>query len=387
MCGIAGIFGRGDRRVVDAMLATVVHRGPDDGHSVAGEDFALGVRRLAIVDVEGGRQPLANEDRSVWACQNGEIYNFPDVRRVLEQHGHRFQTRSDTEVLPHLYEAHGTNLPRRIDGMFAVAVWDAVNKVGMLARDRMGKKPLYYMERDGALYFGSEIKELLAVPGFRRVLNLEAVHHYLSYKHVPSPLSVFEGIHVLPPAHILVYRPGEPLTISRYWRADFTPRPELARLSDDEIAEHLLHLLRQGIRRRLMSDVPIGYFLSGGIDSSLSTAIAAEEAPGRIRTFTLTYDNGSTTPGKEEDRRWARWVAEKYGTDHLEERVEFGHFPDAIKDILRAFDEPFAGTVSTYFLARLIARHVKVAISGDGADELFGSYRSHRLAQPLAMWP
>lgn len=364
------------------MLDSIVHRGPDDRYQVGGADFTLGVQRLSIVDVEHGRQPLSNERGTVWACQNGEIYNFPEIRPDLEKRGHRFLTHADTELLPHVYEEYGPDLVTHIDGMFAVAVWDDIEKHGLLARDRMGKKPLYYWQHDDALYFASELKALLKAPGFERRLNLEAVHHYLSYKHVTHPMAIFEGVSMLPPAHRLTFRPGHAPVISRYWRLDFTEDPATAALSDDDIAERLVDLLRQSVRRRLMSDVPIGFFLSGGIDSSLLTALAAEEAGSRIKTFTLTYSHDSTTPGKDADQRWARWVAERYGTEHHEEVVEFGHFPDTVRDILRSFDEPFAGTVSTFFLSRLIAKHVKVALSGDGADELFGSYRAHRMAQP-----
>ncbi len=387
MCGISGVFGRSDEATVRSMLDALVHRGPDDGHVAGGADFTLGVRRLAILDVEHGRQPLCNEDGSVWACQNGELYNFPELRPELEKRGHRFRSHCDTEILPHLFEEHGSGLPTHIQGMFAVAVWDSRTRTGLLARDRMGKKPLYYYPVAGALYFASELKALLRVPGFERRINLEALHHFLGYKHVPQPLTIFQGVHMLPPGHHLTFTPGSEPVVTRYWRADFAGRDDLARLSDEEIVDELLCRLRRGVRRRLMSDVPIGFFLSGGIDSSLSTALTAEESGEPIKTFTLTYSHESTTPGKEADRRWARWVADKYGTEHHEEVVDFGHFPDAIKDILRAFDEPFAGTVSTFFLARLIGKHVKVALAGDGADELFGSYRSHRLAQPLALLP
>lgn len=385
MCGIAGVFGHGDPETIDRMLDTIAHRGPDDAYRFGDPDFTLGVRRLSIVDVKHGRQPLSNERSTIWACQNGELYNFPELRPELEKRGHRFLTRADTELLPHLYEEHGPDLVTRIHGMFAIAVWDDTEKRGLLARDRAGKKPLYYWQRGDSLYFASELKALLEVPGFSRRLNLEAVHHYLSYKHVPHPMAIFQGVSVLPPAHRLTFRAGQAPVVSRYWTLDFTENPDTAAMSDDEIAERLLRLLRQGVRRRLMSDVPIGFFLSGGIDSSLSTALAAEEAGGRIKTFTLTYSHESSTPGKEADRMWARWVAERYGTEHHEDTVEFGHFPDAIKAILRSFDEPFAGTMSTFFLSALIARHVKVALAGDGADELFGSYRSHRLAQPMAL--
>ncbi len=387
MCGICGVFGRGDRATVDAMLATLRHRGPDDGFVVGGDAFSLGARRLSIVDVEGGRQPMSNETGTIWAAENGELYNYPKLRPQLVARGHVLHTQCDTEVLPHLFEQHGTDLPRYIDGMFAIAVWDDRRKIGLLARDRMGKKPLYYGVRGDQLFFASEIKALLTIPGFEREINLEALHHFLSLKHVPHPLSIFKGISILPPAHRLIFEPGQPLRIERYWDVGFDVRPDTAGLSEDEMVDRFLVLLKQGVERRLMSDVPIGFFLSGGLDSSLSTALAAELSPGPIKTFTLAYADASSTPGKEADRRWARWAAERYGTEHHEETIEFSNFPENLRRILTCFDEPFAGVVSSYFLSQLIARHVKVALAGDGADELFGSYLSHRLAQPLAHYP
>ena len=379
MCGICGVFGAGGREAVDRMLPTLRHRGPDDAHTIAGDQYAIGVTRLSILDVEGGRQPLTNEDGSVVAAQNGEIYNFPTLRPDLERRGHHLRTHTDTEVLPHLWEEHGERLPEHIQGMFAVAVWDDRQQVGLLARDRVGKKPLYYWQHRGALYFASELKALLAIPGFERRLNHEALHHYLSYKHVPHPLTIFDGVRMLPPAHRLVYRPGEEPDVSRYWSLSFAPLNGDAP-DEADAAEELLSRMRTAVKRRLMSDVPVGFFLSGGIDSSLTTALATEVAPGRVKTFTLTYDDGATTAGKEQDRRWARWVAERYGTEHHEETIAVASYPDSLRHILRAFDEPFAGVVSTYFLSQRMAQHVKVAVAGDGADELFGSYLSHRLA-------
>lgn len=384
MCGICGVFGGSDRGTVEAMLTTLRHRGPDDGFIVGGEQFDLGARRLSIIDVAGGRQPMANESGTIWAAENGELYNYPQIRPRLIAGGHTLHTHCDTEVLTHLYEECGDDLPTRVDGMFAIALWDDTRKRGLLARDRMGKKPLYYHVKDDRLYFASEIKALLQIPGFVREINLEALHHFLSFKHVPHPLSIFKGVHQLPPAHRLIFEPGRPVRVERYWDVSFEVRSDVAGLSEDDMVDRFIALLRQGVERRLMSDVPIGFFLSGGLDSSLSTALAAELSPGRIKTFTLTYASDSTTSGKDQDRRWARWVADRYQTDHHEEVIEFGDFPGNLRRILTCFDEPFAGVVSSYFLSQLISRHVKVALSGDGADELFGSYLSHRLAQPLA---
>jgi len=384
MCGISGMFGPDDPAVVTTMLETLRHRGPDDGFVMAGDGFAIGTRRLSIVDVAGGRQPLTNEDGTVTAAQNGELYNFPETRDALVKRGHRLATRTDTEILPHLWEEYGEALPQHIDGMFAVAVWDSRRQMGLLARDRMGKKPLYYWQRGDTLYFASELKAILAIPGFVRRLNLEALHHFLSYKHVPHPLTIFEGVRMLPPAHQLVYRPGLAPAVSRYWRLSFAPVN--GKGSDErECADELLTRMRRAVRRRLMSDVPVGFFLSGGIDSSLTTALAAEVTSSPVKTFTLTYMDRSTTAGKEEDRRWARWVAERYGTEHHEEEIAIANYPANLRKILRAFDEPFAGVVSTYFLSQRIAQHVKVAVAGDGADELFGSYRSHRMAAETAL--
>jgi asparagine synthase (glutamine-hydrolysing) len=386
MCGICGFFGDGNREAVAAMLETLRHRGPDDRFTIAGDDFTIAAARLSIVDVHGGRQPLTNEDGSVIAAQNGELYNFPLLRPALLERGHQLRTHTDTELLPHLWEEQAERLPEQIDGMFAIAVWDRRKRVGLLARDRMGKKPLYYWQHDGALYFASELKALLSIPGFERRLNLEALHHYLSYKHVPHPLTIFEGVRMLPPAHRLVYAPGAPPIVSRYWNLSFAPRN--GHLPDEgEVVEELLGRMRTAVQRRLMSDVPVGFFLSGGIDSSLTTALATEVAPSRVKTFTLTYADEATTAGKEQDRRWARWVAERFGTEHHEETIAVSNYPESLRKILRAFDEPFAGVVSTYFLSQRMAQHVKVAVAGDGADELFGSYLSHRVAAGAELMP
>lgn len=381
MCGISGVFGAARPDLVERMLDQIIHRGPDDGHHVSGDGFTLGARRLSIIDVEGGRQPLSNEARDVWVAQNGEIYNFPGLRERLAEKGHRFATRCDTEVIAHVYEDEGASTPLHLDGMFAISIFDASRGRGFLMRDRTGKKPLYYLERDGCLYFASEIKSLLCVPGFERSIDWEAIHHFLSYKHVPAPWTAFQGIRALPPAHVLEWSAGRIRRIAPYWRASYEPFPEP--LDEGALVETFLDKLRGAVRRRLISDVPIGFFLSGGLDSSLSTCIAAEACAEPIRTFTLTYSEESATEGKRQDVECARRIAKQYGTLHHEETIDFSRFPQEFPEIIRHFDEPFGGVVSTYFLARLIAKHVKVTLSGDGADELFGSYLSHRLAQPL----
>lgn len=384
MCGIAGILGHSDKSIVSRMLSVMHHRGPDDLQTVDRNDFTLGAVRLSIVDIEGGKQPLCDETGTIWAAQNGEIYNFPELRKRLLSQGHKLVTRCDTEVIPHLYQRHGQDFVHEIDGMFAISIFDEKEKIGILARDRMGKKPLYYFEQNQRLYFASEIKALLTIPGFHRRINLEALDAYLSYKHIPHPISIFEGVHSLPPAHKLIFRLGEPIQVSRYWSPHFVEDLEKSAQPEDELVQGLLDLLKSGVEKRLMSDVPVGFFLSGGIDSSLTTALAAESATQPIKTFTLTYGEKATTEGKEQDRKWSKWVAQKYKTEHHEESLEVRDFPENILKILRCFDEPFCGTTSTYFLSSLIAKHVKVAVSGDGADELFGSYLSHRLASPIA---
>jgi asparagine synthase (glutamine-hydrolysing) len=384
MCGIAGVFGHFEPGVAKEMIGRLRHRGPDDVFLAAGADFTLTACRLAIIDVIGGRQPLSNEDGTIWATQNGELYNFPDLAPRLREKGHRLHTRTDTEILPHLYEEHGAAFPEALSGMFAVALWDDRNKRGILARDRAGKKPLYWMEHKGALYYASEIKALLSVPGFERRLNSEAIHHFLSYKHVPSPLTAFVGINMLPPAHTLTWQAGSPATVKSYWSLSWSPDPYFDRVSEEEAAERVAATLEAAVKRRLLSDVPVGFYLSGGVDSSLSTAMAARVAGHRIETFTLTYAEDSTTAGKSNDQIFARAVADRYGTEHHEEEIAAPNFAEELPRILRSFDEPFSGVVSPYFLARRIAKHVKVALAGDGADELFGSYLSHRIAPLIA---
>lgn len=384
MCGIVGVFGPPDPKVLDSMNSALIHRGPDDGHIHCGKDFGFGARRLSIIDLQGGRQPLSGEEGRVWVVQNGEIYNFQELRQLLK--GHSFATRSDTEVIAHAYEEWGADCLHRFNGMFAIALWDARAGAGMLARDRAGKKPLYYAwSQDGSLYFASEIKALLRLPFLSREIDPDALHLYLGYKHVPAPLTIFKSIRCLPPAHRMILKRGAAgglnVRMERYWKVPFVSNGQARH--ESQVAQELLDRLRIAIRRRLVSDVPIGFYLSGGVDSSLVCALAAQMHSEPIDTFTLVYEPQSATPAKDLDRAFARKVSKMFGTRHHEEEIGIADLTRHLPKILAHFDEPFAGVISTYFLSRLIARHVKVAISGDGADELFGSYLSHRLAWPI----
>jgi asparagine synthase (glutamine-hydrolysing) len=380
MCGICGIFGKKDEETIKKMLVSLSHRGPDDTFYVTGENFCLGATRLSIIDLEHGRQPIKNEDGNIFVAQNGEIYNFPELREQLLAKNHRLKTRCDTEVLVHLYEDFNKNFPKLINGMFAISIWDGTKKKGILLRDRVGKKPLYYLLQNGSLYFASEIKALLQIPGFKKEINLEALHYYLSYKHIPCPLSIFKNIYQLPPASILTFHLGREPKIEKYWKLSYSP---ILNISEEEIVFEITEKLKEAVKRRLISDVPIGFFLSGGVDSGLLTAIAAEVSDSPIKTFTLTYSKESLTEGKKLDREYAQKISKMYGTEHHEEIIGFINFSERLPKIISHFDEPFSGVVSTYFLSELISKHVKVAVSGDGSDEEFGSYLSHRLSFPI----
>jgi len=386
MCGIAGFFGEGQAEYLPRMLATLHHRGPDDTYYQNGPNFGLGACRPSILDTAHGRQPMWSEDHVVCAAQNGEIYNSPGLREELQKQGHRFQGHCDTEILAPLYQEYGEDAWARMEGMFAVGLWDSRLQKGYLVRDRCGKKPLYYTRIGGALYFASEIKALLAVPGCSRQIDPEALQAYLGLKHVPGPASAFLHIRQVPPGHVLTWDASrqEGISLSPYW--SFSPATGIS-VDRDQVVSKFLGLLRGAVERRLLSDVPVGFFLSGGLDSSLVTALAAEVSSSPIQTFTLTLDDGHATPGKEADRAWASWVARRFQTRHREEKIEVTHLGSQLRDVVRCFDEPFAGVISPYFLSRAMSRHVKVALCGDGADELFGSYLSHRLGASMERGP
>ena len=381
MCGIAGFTGPNDRAALERMTQSLRHRGPDSAGFWEGPGVSLGVRRLAIIDVATGEQPVFNEDKTVAVVFNGEIYNYIELRQQLERAGHRFSTdHSDTEVIVHLYEDRGLDFLHELNGMFAIALWDARRRRLVLARDRLGIKPLYLARVPGGVAFGSEPKALLQHPAVSRAPDFAAIHHYLSLKNVPAPLSAFRDIEQLRAGELAVCTDGD-VERQRWWRVEFR---QGADMDEREAAGQIRALLQDSVRLQMRSDVPFGAYLSGGVDSSSVVALLAKLGAGRIKTFTLVYDDDF--PNKENDRRFARQVADQYGTEHHEHLVTFNDLPEKLDHVVRAFDEPFSGVISTYFITQSIAQHVKVALSGDGADEMFASYLAHRIASPLAAY-
>jgi len=393
MCGIAGFLEIGEptsRPVLETMTRTLVHRGPDgEGYfHDAAAGIGLGHRRLSIIDLVGGAQPLANEDGSVRVVYNGEIYNHLELRRDLEARGHAFRTRTDTEVLVHLYEEHGDRLVERLNGMFAFAIWDGKRRRLLLARDRIGIKPLYYARLAGRLVFGSELKAILEHPAVPRRLDPTALSDFLAFLYVPAPKSIFRDVFKLPPAHTLTLdagalAAGHPPVLRCYWRPRFEPDPDV---EEAEAKEALAALLTASVRRRLMSDVPLGAFLSGGVDSSTVVSLMAEAGLESISATTIGFEEQGF-----DERRHARVVAKRVGASHHEHRVT----PDAVQVVdalARFYDEPFAdaSAVPTYYLSRAARSQVTVALSGDGGDETHAGYRrywfdalEHRLRRRL----
>jgi len=370
MCGIAGIVGGApERDTLDAMLASLEHRGPDDRGAFAGDGVALGMTRLSIIDLVTGQQPMSSDDGAVRIVFNGEIYNFRAVRAELQARGHRFRTQSDTEVILRAWEADGERCVERLRGMFAFAIWDARRRRLFLARDRLGKKPLYYWRGGGALVFASEIKALLCHPGPGRAVDWPALHHYLAYGYTPAGRSAFAGIMKLPPGHTATLD-GDTFTARRYWSLPAAASP--IRLAPAELAQRLREEIREAVRLRLESDVPLGAFLSGGVDSSVVVASMREVTSGRLTTFSIGFGAAAAS---YDELPYARQVAERFGTEHHEEILE----PKAAELaplIVRSFDEPFADSsaIATYAVAAATARHVKVALSGIGGDETFAGY-------------
>jgi len=383
MCGICGqIYTDGQREVSSEVIArmcrSITHRGPDDeGHYVRGH-IGMGNRRLRVIDLETGHQPMANEDQTIWTVFNGEIYNFPSLREELIARGHIFRTRSDTETIVHAYEEYGCRFLERLNGMFGLAIWDQARQRLVLARDRLGIKPLYYYFDGEQLVFGSELKAILEAPGVDRSIDLTALNNFLTFEYVPGPRSIFEKVHKLEPGHYLIWKDGQP-AVHRYWRLSVRPRRR------PDAGEQLRELIRDAVRLRLISDVPLGAFLSGGIDSTIVVAQMAGLLDEPVKTFSIGFREASYN-----ELEYARAVAGRYGTDHREEIIE----PDALKlteQLIAQCDEPFGdfSIFPTYLVSRMARREVTVALSGDGGDELFGgydTYRAHRFDRRFYHW-
>jgi asparagine synthase (glutamine-hydrolysing) len=392
MCGITGwayLDARtppveGATELLRSMCGRMVHRGPDSEGVMVATGVGLGMRRLAIIDLATGEQPVWNEDRSVAVVLNGEIYNYRELRADLEARGHRFRSASDTEVLPHLYEEYGARMLDHLNGMFAFALWDARARRLLLARDPLGEKPLYWGVFREQLLFASEPKVLLAHPVVKTQLNVNALRQYLAFDYVPAPLSIYEGINKLPAAHVLTLEDGQ-VDVRPYWQLSYRkldPVPD-----EHEATEHVRELLADSVRMRLVSDVPLGVLLSGGVDSSTVTAFAVRASHAPVKTFSISFAEKSF-----DESRYARGVADFLGTDHHEERLSADLAADLVGEIGSWLDEPLSdpSVVPTYLLSRFTRQHVTVALGGDGGDEIFAGYPmylGHRVAQAYGHMP
>jgi asparagine synthase (glutamine-hydrolysing) len=375
ICGIADLSGRPvERDALEAMNETLIHRGPDSAGVFCEAGIGLAMRRLAIIDLGGGEQPIANETGDVTVVHNGEIYNHAELRRELEARGHTFRTdHSDTEVLVHLYEEHGPHFASRLRGMFAFAIWDAPRRRLVVGRDQFGIKPLYWRYVDRTLSWASELKALRRQPGFSTEVDHDALEAYLTLNWIPTPLTIYKQARKLPPGHVIVVEgDGEP-RVERYARPAPSPRTDLRTEPFDVLAAELREVLRDSVRAHLVADVPVGVLLSGGVDSSVLAALAAGEVSGALKTFSIGFKEA----GFNESGR-ARLTAQRYGTDHHELVLE----PDAadlLPKVVAAYDEPFADSsaLPTYLVNELAARDVKVALAGEGGDELFAGYNTY----------
>lgn len=374
MCGIVGFVNSGlreaNREILERMNKCIIHRGPDEDGFYLSENVALAMRRLAIIDLSGGQQPIYNRDKTKAIVFNGEIYNFQELRADLEKRGHTFYTHGDTEVIIHLYDEYGKDCVKYLRGMFAFAIWDTVEKSLFIARDRVGKKPLLYSHQpNGNLIFGSEFRALLAHTEISREIDFEAIHHYLSYLCVPAPLTAYKQIRKLEPAHWLLWKNGE-IKTERYWSPDFHKK---IKISEPEAEEETLRILREATKMRMISEVPLGAFLSGGVDSSVVVALMAEASEKPVKTFSIGFEEEDFS-----ELKYARKVAEHVGAEHHEFIVK----PNAVEilpTLVEHYGEPYADSsaIPTYYVARETRRHVTVALNGDGGDESFAGYERY----------
>ena len=374
MCGIVGMVNLDGRAADSALLGrmneAIHHRGPDEDGFYLKEHVGLAMRRLAIIDLRGGQQPIANEDRTAWIVFNGEIYNYKEVKAELEKLGHKFRTDCDTEAIVHAYEEYGADCPRHLRGMFAFAIWDERKRELFVARDRVGKKPLLYAKTRDAFIFGSEFSALLLHPSVGREIDRGAIHDYLSFMCVPAPLTAYKDIRKLEPGHSLTLSASGEIKTERYWQPDFNNKLDI---SEEEAGERALELLREAVRVRLMSEVPLGAFLSGGIDSSTVVALMAEESSAPVKTFSIGFEEQDFS-----ELHHARRVAERVGAEHHEFIVR----PDAMEvlpTLVEHYGEPYADSsaIPTYYVSRETRKHVTVALNGDGGDECFAGYERY----------
>jgi len=382
MCGICGFIRDSevescDLETIKKMNQAIYHRGPDDEGYFVENNVALGVRRLSIIDLFRGHQPVYNENGMILIIFNGEIYNFKELRIDLEKRGHRFSTNTDTEVIVHLYEDFGFDCLKRLNGMFAFAIYDKTEDLLFVARDRLGIKPLHYYFNGKVFVFGSELKSLLQFPGLPREIDLKSLNKYLTFEYVPAPNTIYKNIYKLQPGHYLIFKNGR-LLIKRYWNLSYKDKPIK---SKDECIEKLKWYIDDSVRKRMISDVPLGSFLSGGIDSSLITAFMTRQSSQKVKTFSVSFDDKSF-----DESRYARQIASFLGTEHYEEKLTPRMLLDLVPQIMSVLDEPFAdaSVIPTYLLSKFTRENVIVALSGDGGDEVFAgypTYQAHKMAR------
>ncbi len=375
MCGVAGILGRRDETRLKRMTDAMIHRGPDDEGFHFGEGISLGMRRLSIIDVAGGHQPISNEDGTKVIVYNGEIYNYLSLKEELEKRGHRFRTRSDTETVLHAYEEYGKECVQRFNGMFVFAIWDSAARELFIARDRLGIKPVYYANRGGTFLFGSEARVIMASGLVEKEIDTNALQHFLSLYNMPFPMTMFRGVHQLPPGHRLTVRAGEEPAVEEWWDVPRVPSAEKNGREEQDLAAELRSLLEASVRRRLMSEVPLGAFLSGGIDSSIVVGLMARMLERPVATFSVGFRSQES---RYDERSYAKTVAERYGTDHTEVIVTGSDVLAAMPTLIRAMDLPSGDAIQTWFISEAARRRVTVSLSGLGGDELFAGYQQFR---------
>lgn len=380
MCGICGISYTDqripERSLLEKMTRAIIHRGPDGDGFYLNPGIGLGMRRLAIIDIAGGHQPIPNEDETLWVIFNGESHNYLQLHAELTKRGHEFRTHSDTECIVHLYEEYGDECVQHLRGQAALALWDLKQRKLLLARDRLGKKPLYYSIQNGTLSFASELNALLPALPQRPAINLQALDLYLSLQYIPDPLTIYQGVYKLPPAHRLLWQNGT-AKIEKYWDLAYQPKHSLR---EEELIEELRALLKEAVQMRLISEVPLGAHLSGGIDSSIIVALMAELSDAPVKTFSVGFEEQSFS-----ELQYARAVAQTYSTDHHEFILTFENLPATLETITRHLGEPFAdpSAIPLYHISKITREHVTVVINGDGGDENFAGYQRYWL-DPLA---